>query len=524
MARFAVSALVMGVVLAPLSASAAFLQRTCPESFWTPVSTNFGAEEFDKDLQTQGNYGKNEFFSWKVHVNSNTLFMRPRLLNWNTETGFDYLMVNPGSQKITGNLGTLWADMIFGAPDNSENFIFDWKSDHIITRAGTPKIDLMQFACKAPAFQTTTAPVRLMAVNQRTDIVFHRANDIAYFQALQAPGYAMVVTLDVNSQDATNDYDLYASTSTSRPDDANFMWRAINGGGSPGWSGETLVIPANTTGFLRAIYIGVRNKTNGHVSVRVNRIAGTRQLTICTQDMTPTQVMAHQGWPNARNTLRRTVLRLHQLTHGNMWLDSVRLKLQSSGLQSGWTAANAFCNADSACDMCMGAYGISTMGQDGCGFQTGMGARVRIPNVRCQGAEADPYHGSKNYGDPGPFSKILAHECGHGLARIGSHTDSGFMLSDQYLSGAYPQCAHTIMNGPLGPENSGYRYSTDHTNCHSNDPAVVPVCPPASNWTTIQNSGVFPGWVFPPRDRSAQPWLYFQNNQRAAERINFTAL
>jgi len=247
-----------------------------------------------------------------------------------------------------------------------------------------------------------------------------------------------------------------------------------------------------------------------------------RRLTICTQDMTPAQVMANPGWPNAKETLQRTLARVFQATEGNDWIDNVSLKLQAAGIQGPGT--QYFCENDASCDWCMTAYGISTNGFDGCGYQGNGGGRMRIPNVRCQGAEADPYHGARNYGNPEYLSKVLLHESGHALGRMITHQDVGTMLPDEYAGAGTPQTAHSVMNGPVDQLDTGYRFSTDFNFCPAGDPQSSPVCPPSSDWKRIKDSGRANNWIFPSASQSAQPWLRFQANVWARTFININAI
>jgi hypothetical protein len=526
------SAAALAGMLLPAFARADFPQKSCGQDWSPAVPVDVGAFEFDKDLSQPnfgGNYGLNEYFYWPMYVSSNVLWMNPHLLNWDTESGYDYLRLNNDPQ-FTGSLGTQWYGTSYGALRDPSNtfYQFEWRSDTSITRAGYPKFDSMRFQCPPAAQQTSVAPIAPINLDTRYDGVFFNDQDILYFSVnqifLTGP---IVISLDVNAGDAYTDLDLYASTTTARPDDSNFTWRGYHSGGAIEAAGETLVIP-KFTGFSRTIWIGVRNYSgHGHFSLRASAVKTDRTLTICTQDMTPAQLMADPGWPNMQETIQRTLLRVFQATNGNMWTDNVKIKLQAGGLQSGWTAASAFCPSDASCDLCMDAYGTSALGADGCGFQ-GLKAtgRMRIPNVRCQGAGRDPqYQSSGNYWDtPEWFSRTLLHESGHALGRMVSHQDVGMMLDEEYANG-HAQTAHSVMNGPEGPIHTSTRFSTTFNYCPYGDPQTAPSCPPSSDWTRISTSGVtgFSIWTVPDQTKSSPPWLRAQANINARSLITFTA-
>lgn len=517
----------LGIQGLSATSHAAFAQATCSQSWSLDVPTDIGSSEFDKNLATgTANYGLNESFSWPVFVSTNTGLMQPHLADFNTEQSYDYLQITWGTNgnttsSFTGNLGTLWSGFSF--IPNYDRFGLKWVSDYSITRPKGARIDLMKFQCLPAAQQTTSAPVRTIQANKRYDAVHFNDADIHYYMVEQQPNTALVLTLDVNAADAYSDFDLYASTSTTRPDDSDFTWRGFNGGGGTSSAGEVLVIPAFANIDNRPVYIGVRNYSGkGHYSIRANRVPGDRQLTICTQDMTPSQVMSHPNWPSAMETLQRTVARVFQATEGNLFKDNVRIKQESGPFRG--AGQNYFCGNDSACDWCMTAYGVASQGIDGCGFQGSGDGRMRIPNIRCMGSEIDPYHvPNRNWGFPDAFSKILLHESGHALGRMITHQNVGTMLPDQYRNNG-AQTAHSVMNGPDDYVDSGYRFSTTFNYCPVNDPQASPDCPPSSDWTRIQTSGNANNWIFPLSTQSSQPWLRFQQNVRVRPFITFTAI
>lgn len=524
----------LALIVVPPQARADFPQQSCSENWSAAVPVDVGSFEFDKDLSSASggldadNYGLNEHFYWPMYVSGNVLWMNPHLLNWDTEAGYDFLRLN-NDPTLTGSLGTQWYGSTFGAIRGPTDtfYQFEWNSDYSVTRPGYPRVDFMRFQCSPASQQTSVAPVAPMTLNTRYDGVLFNDQDILYFSVRQTIFTGpIVITLDVNAGDPITDMDLYASTTTVRPDDSNFTWRGYHGGGAIEAAGEALVIPAWTSPFGgRTIGIGVRNFSgHGHFSLRASGVKTDRKLTICTQDMTPAQVMADPGWPNAKETIQRTLVRVFQATNGNMWTDSVSLKLQQAGLQSSYTAASRFCGADPACDWCMTAYGTSLQGADGCGEQGSGDGRMRIPSVRCYGEAADPAH-LLNYWDyPEIFSRTLLHEAGHALGRMVSHQNVGTMLTDQYV-GNHPQDTHTVMNGPYGPLHTSMRFSTDFNHCKPFDPEPAPICAPTSDWTHISSTS-FPGfsnWTFPDQTVSSQPWLRAQANVNTRDWITFTA-
>jgi hypothetical protein len=492
-------------------------QQPCSESWSSSMPANLGAYEFDKDLTNLGatNYGLNESFSWALHVSSNTRWMNPHLLNWNTVTG-DYLKINSG--KLEGDRGTIWWGSQYGP--NSAAFIpLVWNSNSTGTAAGYPTVDKLRFKCRPPADQTDVGPVRAINANQRYDAAFFVPDDVMYFSVPQPAGKPLFVTLDVNAGTSDADFDLYASHLDQRPSELTALWaNTVPSTVTPQEAGATLYIPSASA--TRTMYIGVINYAGrGHVSLRANVVEETT-LTVCTQDIAATSLRSsYPTWSRRmEETLRRTAMRVLQMTNGNLFFGRIRFKTQSTGLQSGWIESRKFCQGDSACDVCMQAYGVSANGQDGCGFQTqGSTGRMRIPNVRCQSTSRDMgYPVERTWVYALDFSRVLAHEAGHALKRIAHHQDVGTMLQDQYVGGFDPQDAHTIMNGPWGPLHTSYRLSTDFNHCKTGDPETNPTnCAPKSDWRTIQDSGEFPDWIYPSHAASSQPWLQLSDNTSA---------
>ncbi len=532
-------------------ARAAFQQQTCGTGYLDEIPVDIGSHEFDRDLWTysqtgQINYGLNEWFSYPLAVNSNVAWLNPHLLNWNTEAGYDILTLNGGGSdyQFSGNLGTQWWGIKYGY-NSGALYQIEWRSDYSNTEPGGAQWDYVRVQCTG-ATQTTTPPIRPLTANTRQDGIFIvDSNDVYYFSVTQPANRMMVLTLDVNAaSDGPDgdppDFDLYASTTTSMPDDSNYQWRAYDGNptGTIEGAGEAIVLHSSTS--AHTVYIGVHNFSGaGHFSLRANVVDNNRTLTICTQDQTPAQVMADPDWPNAKETIERILVRDFQATNGNMWMSDVRLKLQSSGLQTGslpgtgYIDSNNYCYADPACDWCMTGYGRADQGMDGCGEQTDYGTgRVRIPNVHCQGATGDSYH-LAGYDNPELLSKRVEHENGHGLGRMLTHSDVGLMLVDQYS--VWPtEDSHTVMNGPFpnsatAPRlmlDTSLRYSTDFNHCLPLDPqqTMTPTCSQStSDWTRIQTSGWTTGWTFPDQTKSSQPWLRAQANYWLRDQIFFTA-
>jgi hypothetical protein len=494
-------------LLVTTEAVAELPQATCPEGWNGPVPVNLGSSEFDVDIHNAG-YGLNQRFPWYVHTNANVTWMNPHLLNWDTQEGSDWFSMN--GVPITGNLGTQWFGTSFGKP-----LIVEWRSDGSDNRPGFPIIDQVQVSCPPLAQQVTTAPIEPISLNTRVDILFPFANDVAYFSVTQPSGSPLAISVDTPSIPGVSaDFDILASATVERPDYSSSTWAALRGGGLAGLGSEFLVIPAPAG--ARTIYFGVHNYAGvGHVAMRASRIDFGRGLTICTQeDFTPQQLFDHPGWPNMKSGLRQAFLRIMQATNGNMWKDGIVIKQSSSLIPK--DPGNAFCEKDPACDWCMTSFGHQNDPSpwDGCGYQADGAGHVRIPNVRCQGAETDPFHSGAGWDRPDVVGYYLAHEAGHGLARM-RQVSSSLLLPDEYADG--PQCGHSLMNGPSGST----RFCTPFDHCLAGDPAAEPTCTPKSAWSAIQDSGLFPDWVYPNFSYSAQPWLWMLNNQTAMEAINF---
>jgi hypothetical protein len=492
-------------------------QRFCSESWSASMPANLGAYEFDKDLTDLGaaNYGLNESFSWPLHMSSNVKGLNTHTNAWNTLTG-DYLKI--GTLKIQGNQGTAWSATQL-APTSASDIPLIWNSDGAGTAAGYPTVDLVRFKCLPPSQQTAVGPIRPISANRRYDAAFFVPNDVLYFSVTQPGGKPLFVTLDVNAATSDADFDLYASNLHERPSEGLAVWEdAARSSVSPQESGAAIYIAA--TPSSRTIYLGVVNHAGtGHVSLRANLVEDA-MLTVCTQDIAATSLESEApAWTRRMvETLRRTSMRVLQMTNGNLLFRRIRFKTQSTGLQSGWIESRKYCEGDRSCDLCMQAYGRQSNGQDGCGFSAqSTTGRMRIPNVRCQSGSRDPaYPEERTWANQEYFSRVLAHEAGHALKRMAHHEDVGTLLHDQYVGGFDPQDAHTIMNGPWGPLHTSYRLSTDFNHCKTGDPKTNPTnCSPKSDWTTIQESGEFPGWIYPNPNASSQPWLALYDNTRA---------
>ena len=501
---------VLLLLLGGTTQAAPLPQAACSGS--TPIPVDIGASEFDKSFSDGTSYGLNEWYPWWTYTNANTVWMQTHVTNFNTEANYDYLSVN--GTMLTGNLGTQWFPTTFGKP-----FLMEWKSDGSIIRTGIPKIDQVTFTCLPSNQQVTTAPINPVILNYRFDVLFPFQEDVAYFSVDQPATSPLMITVDNIADEGQADYDIFASATVQRPGKLDATWLADRPGGHLGQGSEALIIPSS--GGSRKIYFGVHNYRGvGHVAVRASRVDADRTLTICTQeDFTPAQLMSHPNWPAMKRGLIKAMLLVMPATNGNMWKDNIRIKRASSILPK--DPGNAFCQKDSGCDWCMTSFGHQADPQpwDGCGYQADPSSgRVRIPNVRCAGADADPFHGGTNWDAPDNMGYVLSHEAGHGLARMGNHSGA-VLLPDEYGAGGAPQCGHSVMNGPQ----ITYRYCTAFNHCQVGDPASSPSCG-NSAWTIINNSGAFPGWVFPDPARSAQPWLWLQTNETAIRAIDFTAI
>ncbi|MCC6750555.1 MAG: hypothetical protein IT371_23020 [Deltaproteobacteria bacterium] len=480
---------------------------------------DLGASEFNQAWGLPVKYGHNEKHGWKLLVNSNVSQVDFMYAGFDTESSYDYLDLGHlnGTHRLTGALGTGEAALLPLAPTwNQRHFTVLWKTDASVNRNGIPRVSQVEARCLATP--NPTALNMPITVNQRWEGLLIKSGDVIYTSVLQPANTRMVLTLDaIAGKIANPDFDLYASTSTTMPDNSNYTWRSYNGNGGRGLAGGGEAIDIGTTTTARAIYIGVRSypwtDNAGHFVLRANvqksvpfGATGVRTLTVCHPGVS--NIQSHANWPKAKETLQRAALRVLAATHGNIFLRTFAMKYVAGSTNG------QFCEG-ATCDWCM----THPDKGDYCGYQAnGLPGRVRIPNIACAGAGYAP----GNYDDPTLLSLIVAHEATHGV--LGQADDP--VQGDEYYQGL-SFCGHSILNGP---HNWTYRFCTSLNHCRDPEPgATTPAgfdCSLSSGnlWDRLQTgSQASSFYSFHPTDQtSAQPWETYHSNYHARNLVNFT--
>lgn len=382
-----------------------------------------------------------------------------------------------------------------------------WRADVTNARPVHPRLNEVRARCKA-AVQPTTAHAAI-PVNDRRDGLLIASSDVIYTSVTQPANTRLIVTLDaVAASGAYPDFDLFASTSTAYPDYSNFTWKSdhINSVGGVAGAGEALDLGV-TGSSPRAVYLGVRSYAGaGHFTLRANVArsnTGDKSLKVCLPGIA--NIESQPGWLGMRKTLQLTMLRLLQMTHGNI---QRRLVVMKTAAAPG-NPLDEFCASDSTCEWCSG----HTSNPDPCGFAGVPGAspgRVRIPAIWCA-----------NYGNPDFLAYILAHEAGHGVLGMGQ-PQPPFMDSDEYTANG-PICGHSIMNWP----DTAYRLCTSLNHCYDPRPgagakASYSCAASNSNWNNLQTYQSAAFYSYPNLWKSAQPWRAIYTNVWAGEVINFS--
>ncbi|HTA18618.1 MAG TPA: hypothetical protein VK989_04965, partial [Polyangia bacterium] len=95
-------------------AMAALSPLTCSGSTWSSaVPTQFGAIQFDNEVDHGGIYISNTDLQWNLMLNSNVTDMQMHTPGFTTEHGYDYFGVarSGGTSTFTGVVGASWASL-----------------------------------------------------------------------------------------------------------------------------------------------------------------------------------------------------------------------------------------------------------------------------------------------------------------------------------------------------------------------------------------------------------------------------
>jgi hypothetical protein len=507
------------VVLATASeANAGFTQASCDPAYGAAVPSDFGANEFDRLYQDSTKYDWWENRIERVMVNGNVTMLKFEYTNFTTEYYFDklsFLHLN-GWLDLSGNLGTGETAWVYplGGDVNNRRFYWKWLSDYSVTYQSNPRIHRTKVFCSAQA--QPTAPHTPIVVNSRENGLLIADGDVIYTSVTQPAQTHMLLTVDVLNSDVTNpDTDLYASTTTTMPDNSNYTWRGYHSNPNNNYNAAGESLDLGYSGSSRTIYIGVRSyRGRSHFTLRADAqkvFAGRRTVTVCHPNVS--NISQHSNWPKISETLRMASVRTRTLTHGNVYFSEFRMKYLNG------TGGDHFCINDSSCDWCM----TDTSFTDYCGYQgRWLGAsteKLRIPNAAC----------TTSYNSSESLSVKLLHEIGHYLFRLtGPPYGEGFDGNEEYdgrpLYG-HPFCRHSVMNGPY---ESSYRFCVYDDHCKG---AGIPEpgfdCSANQNmWARIQN-GNRAGWFysFPAQGtgtQTAQIGKFAYRNYFSQQHVTFT--
>jgi hypothetical protein len=511
------------------TAHAAFTQATCDPTVGVPVFADMGANEFNRRYTDSSHYDLDEYRGQMLMVNGNVNTVRFGYVDFNTEFGYDQLKLYHGTgswHTLHGNLGT--GDVTLSPAGGASNqfFVWQWKSDYSITKASNPRITAATVRCNVTPSATT--PHQGFGPNARVEGLLIADGDVIYTSITQPAFTRMILTVDVLASAASApDVDLYASTTTTMPDNSNYTWRGYNGNPGAGSHGDKFArageaLDLGTTSSQRTVYIGIRSyQGRSHYALRGNVLRfdfsgiGSRSVKVCHPNVP--NIGQHANWPEIEKTLRFASIRTLILTHGNVFIDTYNMKyLNNNG-------GNAFCSSDSTCDWCMTDPAFA----DSCGYQVQWGPsteKMRIPNAACLNGS-----GPGDYADPEGFSLGLLHEIGHYFFRLtGPPYGAGFEGNEEYDGRAgygHPFCKHSVMNGPWG---GAYRFCVHDDHCKgAGTPEPGFICDPVYNmWSRIENgTKAYMFRTFPAQGSgamTAQIGKFAHRNFFSRQLVNFT--
>lgn len=462
-------------------ARAAFTQATCPSVGWdTAFPVRLGTKEFDTAIGfAPDRYSNWQHHQWTLLVNRNVKFIDARIgPAFDAETNFDYLKVfHTSTYTYTGPFtpGYLFPWQVVSDAVRGNHVQLLWHSDPLFTRPSQPHFDEARVRCHSTVQPTTPMPA--IPANTRVEGLLIKSGDVIYTSVYQPAYSSLQVAVDVPPGAATQgaDFDLYLSTTTTTPDNANYTQRDITTGASA-FAGTW-----DTAAYGRYVYIGVRSYSGaGQFTLHAyTQGAGNKtSLKVCINGVDkPTGLTAGLS----------TMLKA-----GSAWLSQATLgqfRVTDYNVVSIPYCAQTFCSqCDSSCDVCTNHPSANS---DFCGFQSSGGV-TRIPYYTC-GA----------YNDPVGSALTLAHELGH----------SQLSLGDEYFWRAAPDhsrpwCGHTLMNLPYGNAR-GLCTSLNH--CFDGEDEQYPCSPSNSAWNVLASRFA----TTPPASWSADPSRYLAENPSA---------
>ncbi len=484
------------------NAHSAFSQAMCPSPV-PNIPVDVGSTDFNFDVNDPGKYAHQQHHEWPLMVNSNIDFVAFSYQNFNSEQFFDYLDISheTGTLRLMGNLGT---NYFFARPiPEALYFWVRWHSDYSNNRPGRPRLHIATPFCKPTAQPTVT---RLVSVNRRLDGLLIASSDVIYIRFVQPASTRVTLTVDVVAASApSDDFDLYASTTTSQPDNVSYQWKDTSGNpsGTLDSAGAAIVIPS--VSWQRTVYAGVRSyRGAGHFIVRANVAktgSTTPNIVVCTPGL---NLNTSPFRDNVVGSLKGSLLRMTQLTHGNYQPTGLTFKQISE------VPNDLFCSTDSSCKMCMCTpitCPLTPQGEpDHCPIgQSLLGLTNRIAFHNC----------AQWTNNPDGAGLVTAHELGHSI----------FGVLDEYSPwgiGLAHHCGHSIMNGPNGNSD---RFCTRFNHCFQfginwdgQFPAGGMSCSPDSAaWSHAPYGLSFATTLPNPTTWSAQPWpMYFRNTRARA--------
>jgi len=352
--------LMAGIVLSR-TALAAFHFATCVTSGWdTNVPSEIGALEYVKQSTSPAGgpvdmtlYNFNTSQSVTVFTNPNVLFLQPSFGFFVTELGFDKLNISGQGVPIFNYSGSVnsstvslvrSADMWDTGIGSSDVAYINasWTSDFNVASNAPPTVAQVAPRCKSNQSIAAFNNIQLIP-NTRVDGLLIKPGDVNYMTVLQPANRTMVIRMDALSTSAGGDFDLYVSTSSSTPDDANFQWR-----GFTGLPSEALQIPQSAS--ARTLYIGVHSyapaNSTGHYALSADVVTTPTAGKVCVTDSTFTghPTLTPAQFTSLRQFLQAGSAYLYGFTNGIAWRNAYTLN-------TGWTGT---CNANNTgCEICI---------------------------------------------------------------------------------------------------------------------------------------------------------------------------
>ena len=215
-----------------------------PQVYPVKISTEFWQQ---LKMYQPSTYANHTYRPWRMLFNQNVWVASLRFTGFETENNYDklYIMHGLGTTEYHGRdsqsdpnvppLNTFIPFLTNFSGTAPAYLDYKWHSDSSINYQGN-EIDALQLHCAInPQPPSNTLYV---ARNYPHEGYLLGSTDVIYVKVVQPAGYEMGLVLWPLTNNV--DFDLYASTSSSFPNNSDFMWSGVNYGQTP----ELVIIPS----------------------------------------------------------------------------------------------------------------------------------------------------------------------------------------------------------------------------------------------------------------------------------------